>query len=128
MSRPWLGRSRGVREKFLQWATTCPGLATWTWWSTSGSRSSPGGACTPGRSRALRRAAARSAAASAGGPGWAGLEGGRGPVTQDLARVRIRRLPDFRVLAEGGPEVYAAWLAGQHRRNRSVSTASRRYP
>jgi len=35
-------------------------------------------------------------------------------VTQDLARVRIRRLPDFRVLAEGGPEVYAAWLAQQH--------------
>jgi uncharacterized protein (DUF736 family) len=49
-------------------------------------------------------------------------------VTQDLARVRIRRLPDFRVLAEGGPEVYAAWLAEQHRRNRSVSAASRRYP
>jgi hypothetical protein len=36
-------------------------------------------------------------------------------VTQDVARVRIRRLPDFRALAEGGPEVYAAWLAGQHR-------------
>jgi uncharacterized protein (DUF736 family) len=50
-------------------------------------------------------------------------------VTQDLARVRIRRLPDFRVLAEGGPEVYAAWLAEQHRRrNGSIRAASRRYP
>jgi hypothetical protein len=85
MSRPWLGRSRGLRERFLQW-----------------------------HRHHL--------------PGWA--------LACDLDLVEYRRVevePGWYLyspvaLAEGGPEVYAAWLAGQHRRNRSVSTASRRYP
>ncbi|MDR7415066.1 MAG: hypothetical protein QN193_01790 [Armatimonadota bacterium] len=34
----------------------------------------------------------------------------------DLKRVRIRRLPGFEVVAEGGLEAYGDWLAKQHDR------------
>jgi hypothetical protein len=140
MSRPWLGRSSMVREKFLRWHRHhLPGWAMacdldlveyrrvevepgWCLYSPVAlAEVVPFGAPLPGPRLPqlevldhLGRASKVPAVV---------LE-----VTQDLARVRIRRLPDFRVLAEGGPEVYAAWLAEQHRRNRSVSTASRRYP
>jgi hypothetical protein len=126
MSRPWLGRSSGLREKFLQWhRSSLPGWALahdvdvvefkrvevepgWCLYSPVVlAEVVPFGAPLPGPRLPqlevlghLGRAAKVPAVV---------LE-----VTQDLARVRIRRLPDFRVLAEGGPEVYAAWLAQQH--------------
>jgi hypothetical protein len=126
MSRPWLGRSSGLREKFLQWHR----------------RHLPGWALAHDVDVVeYRRVEVE--------PGWhvyrpvalvevvpfgAPLPGPRLPqlevldhlgraskvpavvleVAQDLARVRIRRLPDFEVLAEGGLEVYAVWLARQH--------------
>jgi hypothetical protein len=140
MSRPWLGRSRGLRERFLQWhrhhlpewALACdldlveyrraevePGWCLYS--PVALAEVVPFGAPLPGPRLPQLEVLGHLGRASKV-PAVV-LE-----VTQDVARVRIRRLPDFRALAEGGPEVYAAWLAEQHRRNRSVSTASHRYP
>jgi len=126
VTRPWLARSTGLRERFLRWHRQH--LPPWAL------------ACDldlvefrkvePEEGIVLHAPVALVEVVPYGaplpGPRWrqmdvldclacaARVPGAVVEVSPDLRRVRLRRLPDFKVLAEGGPEVYAAWLEKLH--------------
>lgn len=126
MPRPWLGRDTGLRRRFLTWHRTAlpswalaadldlvefrrvepePGLVLFE--PLVLAEVLPYGAPLPGPRGPQLEVQQRLAEA-------AGAVAAVVEVAADLSRVRVRVLPDFRVVTEGPLDSYARWLEAQH--------------